>query len=81
MRAFFSAEDDRDERAARVYVVAGRLDRFYPQIKARICCGGVFQPIDPALVIEPPAQPDFPSGWPAAVTREPSGKGKPYEIQ
>ena len=80
MQAFFSAEDDRDERAARIYVVAGRLDRFYPQVKARICCGGVFQPIDPALVIEPPSQPCFPAEWPAAVTKETAGKGIPHEI-
>ena len=42
MEAKFSAADDRDERATRLYIVLGRLDQFFPEISVRMSCGGVF---------------------------------------
>lgn len=42
MRAKFSSRDDRDERANRVYMVVGRLDRYFPEITVRICNGRTF---------------------------------------
>lgn len=62
MEAFFSAVDDADERGTGLYMVLGSLDRFYPDIAVRICCGGSFVDIDPATVIEGLGEP-FPSEW------------------
>ncbi|WP_409969835.1 hypothetical protein RFF05_08005 [Bengtsoniella intestinalis] len=67
MAAKFSSQDDRDEQATRLYFVVGRLDKFFPDITARICAGGVYQEIDPALVLEPMEQ-EFPCEWLNRVT-------------
>ena len=40
MAARFSKTDDADEQATRLYMVIGRLDRFYPEIRCRFACGG-----------------------------------------
>ncbi|MFR3786699.1 MAG: Mov34/MPN/PAD-1 family protein [Agathobaculum desmolans] len=40
MAARFSRTDDRDEQATRLYMVIGRLDRYYPEIRCRFACGG-----------------------------------------
>ena len=73
MEAFFSAEDDWDESETGLYLVLGELDHFFPEIKARIFCGGSFVPIDPATVIEGLEQ-EYPKDWHTHVTckkREP----------
>ena len=62
MDAFFSGKDDRDECSTGLYLVLGKLDHFYPEIKARIFCGDSFVPIDPAEVVEGLEQP-FPQEW------------------
>lgn len=67
MEAFFSSKDDSDERSTGLYFVLGNLDRFYPDIKARIFCGDSFVPIDPGTVIEGLEQP-FPEAWRTQVT-------------
>lgn len=70
MPAFFSGIDDADERATRIYIVVGRLDRPIPQIRARVSNGGRFLSIDPGLVMEtmpPDISVDFPPEWTAAV--------------
>ena len=69
MPARFSRQDDRDERANRVYLVAGRLDRFYPELSARICNGGHCHPIPPELVLEPMPLAAFPSDWLGRIQR------------
>ena len=73
MEAFFSAEDDWDESETGLYLVLGELDHFFPEIKARIFCGGSFVPIDPATVIEG-LEREYPNDWHEHVTckkREP----------
>lgn len=62
MEARFSQTDDRDELATRLYIVIGRLDRYFPDITARMSCGGVYWQIDPAEIIEPMDEP-FPAWW------------------
>ena len=52
MRAFFSATDDADEKATRVYAVAGKVHGYFPEIKVRISNGGKFLEIDPGTVFE-----------------------------
>lgn len=63
MPAVFSRTDDHDERANRIYLVAGRLNQYFPEISARVCNGGRFLPIDPALVLEKPPVAQFPAQW------------------
>ena len=62
MKAQFSCTDDHDERPTGLYIVIGRLDRFYPEISARVSCGGTFLEIDPSLVIEI-FEEEFPLEW------------------
>jgi PRTRC genetic system protein A len=50
MPALFSAKDDRDEQATRVYAVLGELDRIRPAIGVRIANGGKHLLIEPSLV-------------------------------
>ena len=68
MAAKFSAIDDRDEKATRLYFVLGHLERYYPSITARISCGGTFQEIDPGLVLESIGE-EFPTEWLDRVER------------
>ena len=76
MAAKFSAVDDADERATRLYLVVGRLDRFYPEITARVSCGGTFLEIDPGEVIEGIGE-EFPAEWLDRVERsEPYQEGR-----
>lgn len=57
MDAFFSGKDDQDERSTGLYLVLGKLDKFYPDVKARIFCGDSFVSIDPNIVMEGLEQP------------------------
>jgi len=68
MAAKFSYTDDADEKATRLYFVVGHLDRFYPSITARMSCGGVYQEIDPSLVLEGIGE-EFPPEWLEQVER------------
>ena len=69
MKAVFSAIDDQDERGTRLYLVIGRLDRFFPEISARISCGGSFVPIEPSLVLEG-LEGGFPVEWSGKVVHQ-----------
>lgn len=52
MKAKFSPEDDRDEKATGLYAVVGRLDMPVPDITLRASCDGVFFPISLADVFD-----------------------------
>ena len=78
MEAKFSAVDDRDEKASRLYIVIGRLNNFYPSVSARISCGGTYLPINPELVMEGVGE-EFPAEWLDRVKRMPARKGAPEE--
>lgn len=81
MAAEFSAVDDADEKATRLYLVVGRLDHFYPDISARVSCGGTFLKIDPADVIEGVGE-DFPMEWLDRVERDEScHKGRKGSVE
>ena len=81
MAAEFSAVDDADEKATRLYLVVGRLDHFYPDISARVSCGGTFLKIDPADVIEGVGE-DFPMEWLERVERDEScHKGRKGSVE
>lgn len=63
MPAQFSTVDDRDVRANRVYMVMGRLDRYFPELSVRICNGGHFCDIPAEQLIEPMPEVEFPVEW------------------
>lgn len=69
MAAFFSEEDDQDEKGTGLYFVVGQLDHFLPDIKARISCNGSFVNIDPHLVIEGLTL-GYPAEWDTRVTKK-----------
>ncbi len=52
MAAKFSPVDDEDERATRIYIVVGRLDKFFPDIAVRMSCGGAYLDLPPGCVLE-----------------------------
>jgi len=62
MEAKFSPTDNADEKATRIYMVIGRLDKFYPEISVRVSVGGSFVNIDPAIVIDG-FNTEFPNSW------------------
>lgn len=66
MPAKFSHTDDLDEKATRVYLVVGRLDRYFPQVEARISCNGRFVTV-PVSQIVAPLPMNFPGHWPDTV--------------
>lgn len=69
MAAKFSTIDDKDERPTGIYIVIGHLERFFPDVAARVSCGGNFQEINPALVLEQTGA-QFPEEWTRQVTLE-----------
>lgn len=67
MPAVFSAVDDRDERATRVYIVIGKLNEYFPEISARISNGGRFLTIPLASIVRGlPCE--FPQYWTESVS-------------
>ena len=66
MSARFSKTDDEDEQATRLYMVIGRLDRYYPEIRCRFACGGTHVEIPAEQVCERTDVP-FSTAWLTAV--------------
>ena len=62
MEAKFSPVDDEDERATRIYIVVGRLDKFFPDITVRMSCGGTYLTLPPGCVLESFGA-AFPAEW------------------
>ena len=71
MNAFFSKTDNRNEKAARVYAVVGKISGFFPEIKVRIANSRSFVEIDPSVVFESIVSVrNFPEQWKSAVLLE-----------
>ena len=66
MSARFSKTDDADEQATRLYMVIGRLDRYYPEIRCRFACGGQHVEIPAEQICERTDVP-FSTAWLTAV--------------
>ena len=62
MEAKFSPVDDEDEQATRIYIVVGRLDKFFPDITVRMSCGGTYLTLPPGCVLESLGA-VFPAEW------------------
>ena len=52
MPAVFSGTDNADEKETRLYAVAGRFNRTFPEITVRAGCAGKFIPLNPEDVLE-----------------------------
>ncbi len=77
MEAKFSPTDDADEKATRLYIVVGRLDKFFPDITVRMSCGGTYLELEPGTIIESVGE-TYPAQWrenvkPAQSLRLPAG--------
>lgn len=77
MAAKFSPTDDDDEKATRLYIVVGRLDKFFPDVTVRMSCGGTYLELDPGTIIEGVGE-TYPPQWrenvkPAQSLRVPIG--------
>ena len=78
MSAYFSADDDKDERATGLYAVVGRFDKVFPDILVRISVGGKFVQV-PIEDVFGGFMGDFPEKWKDAVTVKPFKKSE--EVQ
>ena len=50
--AYFSVQDDRDERATGLYCVVGRVHTPCPELKVRYSCGGTYREVPPEQVFD-----------------------------
>ena len=61
MRAKFSAQDDYDDKATRIYVVIGKLDNAFPEVSIRVSNGGKYLTLSMEEIFEIPSY--FPQEW------------------
>jgi len=85
MRAFFSKTDDEDDKAVRVYVVIGKVNNPFPEIKARVSNGDSFINISVSDIFElDPSYLFFPAEWLdkiSAIGKEEKGETKKEEFE
>lgn len=63
MPAVFSETDNNDEKETRLYAVAGRFDRTFPEITVRAGCAGKFIYLPPEDVFEGDFFGSYPEEW------------------
>ena len=63
MPAVFSGTDNADEKETRLYAVAGRFNRTFPEITVRAGCAGKFIPLNPEDVFEGDFFCSYPEEW------------------
>ena len=63
MPAVFSETDNGDEKETRLYAVAGRFNRTFPEITVRAGCAGKFIPLNPEDVFEGDFFGSYPEEW------------------
>ena len=63
MPAVFSGTDNADEKETRLYAVAGRFNRTFPEITVRAGCAGKFIPLNPEDVFEGDFFGSYPDEW------------------
>ena len=63
MPAVFSGTDNADEKETRLYAVAGRFNRTFPEITVRAGCAGKFIPLNPEDVFEGDFFGSYPQEW------------------
>ena len=68
MPAVFSSTDDRDEKETRLYAVAGRFDRTFPEIAVRAGCAGKFIPLAPEDIFDADFFGEYPEEWKESIS-------------
>ena len=63
MPAVFSGTDNADEKETRLYAVAGRFNRTFPEITVRAGCAGKFIPLNPEDVFDGDFFGSYPEEW------------------
>lgn len=63
MPAVFSGTDNADEKETRLYAVAGRFNRTFPEITVRAGCAGKFVPLNPEDIFEGDFFSSYPEEW------------------
>ena len=77
MPAVFSETDNDDEKETRLYAVAGRFDRTFPEITVRAGCAGKFIYLPPEEVFEGNFFGNFPKEWKESIR---IAEEKPHRI-
>ena len=67
MPAAFSGTDNADEKETRLYAVAGRFNRTFPEITVRAGCAGKFIPLNPEDVFEGDFFGSYPEEWKKSI--------------
>ena len=67
MPAVFSETDNADEKETRLYAVAGRFNRTFPEITVRAGCAGKFIPLNPEDVFEGDFFGSYPEEWKESI--------------
>ena len=67
MPAVFSGTDNADEKETRLYAVAGRFNRTFPEITVRAGCAGKFIPLNPEDVFEGDFFGSYPEEWKKSI--------------
>lgn len=67
MPAAFSGTDNADEKETRLYAVAGRFNRTFPEITVRAGCAGKFIPLNPEDVFEGDFFGSYPEEWKESI--------------
>lgn len=67
MPAVFSGTDNADEKETRLYAVAGRFNRTFPEITVRAGCVGKFIPLNPEDVFEGDFFDSYPEEWKESI--------------
>lgn len=67
MPAVFSGTDNADEKETRLYAVAGRFNRTFPEITVRSGCAGKFIPLNPEDVFEGDFFGSYPEEWKESI--------------
>ena len=73
MPAVFSGTDNADEKETRLYAVAGRFNRTFPEITVRAGCAGKFIPLNPEDVFEGDFFGSYPEEWKENIRHCPTG--------
>lgn len=80
MPAVFSGTDNADEKETRLYAVAGRFNRTFPEITVRAGCAGKFIPLNPEDVFEGDFFGSYPEEWKENIRHWSTEIKKPWHM-
>ena len=80
MPAIFSGTDNADEKETRLYAVAGRFDKTFPEITVRAGCAGKFIPLCPENIFEGNFFGSYPEEWKENIKLSETDIGRPRHL-